>query len=61
VWFICQCTPLRQVIRSLLLNIVLRVDSMLSSEFLRNRVLDFDTLYGFSKIGKGVAPMIEDY
>lgn len=29
---------------------------MLPSEFLHNRILDLDSLNGFAKVGKGVAP-----
>jgi hypothetical protein len=56
VGFLCHCLPLGQIVRSLLFNVCLRVDSVLAGKLLRNWILDFDCLDGFRKVGKRVAP-----
>lgn len=58
MWLIGYGSPFRQIVRPLFLNVGLRVYAVLSSEFLRDRILDFDTLDGFGEIGKGFAPVI---
>ena len=50
--------PFRQIVRSLFLNVGLCVDAVLSSELLRDRVLDFDALDSFCKIREGLAPIM---
>lgn len=44
--------PLGQVVRSLLLDVGLRVDAMLASELLCDWVLDFDSLDLFAQVGE---------
>ena len=55
--FESRCLPLRQIIRSLLLDVRLCVYAMLAGELLRNGVLNFDRLDGFAEIGQGITPV----
>ena len=48
--------PLRQIVRSLLLNTGLRMFAMRSRKFLCNRVLDLNRFDGFDKWWKGLSP-----
>lgn len=56
--FLSYRLPLRQVVRSLLLDVRLRVDSVLAGKFLGNRVLDFDRLHGFGQVGERIVPAL---
>lgn len=56
MWLVRHGFPFRQIVRSLFLNVGLCVDAVLSSELLRDRVLDFDALDGFGKIRERLAP-----
>jgi hypothetical protein len=50
--------PFGQVVGSLLLDVRLRVYTVLSGKLLRDRVLDFDALDGFAEVGEGAAPIM---
>jgi hypothetical protein len=55
--FVGYCAPFRQVVGALLFDVCLCIDSVLSSEFLRDGVFDFDALDGFAEVGERVAPV----
>jgi hypothetical protein len=61
VTLFCQAFPLGEVVRALFLDVVLSVGSVRSSKFLRNRILDLDSLYSLREIRERVAPAMREW